>query len=131
MSELDLLRPCLAVIGSLHGFRLASYKVSVRVGGLEVDAVAYYSTPSGQERAVIIELKETDFSRLADQLIARKHLGNYVYGCIALQPYLIMESVWWLNMLLALRTHGIGLITCPNGYPQILLRAKYHKRLEG
>ncbi|AQQ75463.1 hypothetical protein JdFRA1000001_30c [uncultured archaeal virus] len=127
MGEVRLLDPCLREIGRVHDLVLRSYKTNVVVANVEVDVIAYYSTPSGYERTIVLELKETDFPRLVYQLFKRFDIGNYVYGAIALSPYHILQSNEWFRAFIFLRSYGIGLITCPKNDPQILLKAKYRK----
>jgi len=119
--------PSLEIVSSTHRFNLRKYKQHLRVGGIEVDLYAYFTTRSGVERTVLIELKDSDFTKLHKQLVDRVLMANYVYGSINIPAYVILHDNYWSKLLMDLYHMGIGLITWQLHHPQVLLKAKFHR----
>ena len=116
----------LEVIGYTHNLQLESYKQHVRMDRLEIDLYAYFTTVSGVERTVLIELKDSDFPRLYKQLVNRRYLANYVYGSINIPAYVIFQVKRYRQLFHDLLEMGVGLITWQH-YPQVILKARFNR----
>ncbi len=127
--EDSLALPSLVIVGKTHSFELKRYRQHFRVGGIEIDLYAYFTTKSGVERTVLIELKDSDFPKLYEQLLSRVHMANYVYGSINIPAYEILHNPHWRKLLMDLFQRGVGMITWQLKHPQILLKAKFHSNL--
>ena len=121
-----------SLISRVHNFKLLYYRRHKRINHTEIDVYSVWSTPSGKRRTIILELKQTDFTKLVGQALNRREYGDYIY--IVYEGFMgdvfLVGHFLSYNLCLAL-AYNIGVIYYPKSYglPPILIgQAQYIKR---
>ena len=112
-NEDALLPPALKLIQNTHQFvKLYRVEMHKRLGkkNMEFDAIALFFTEKGNLRSVAIELKETNFDKLAEQLIERQPYTHYIYGVFRGNPFYAVRRLMELDLLNTFDEKGIGLL---------------------
>ena len=128
--EDELLPLALTLIKNHHQF-VKLYKVKMherlKEANLEFDAIALFFTDKGHLRSVAIELKETNFDKLIEQLIKRRPYVHYIYGIFRGNPFYAIRRLMEKEYLKTFEEKGIGLIVVDGyGNPHFIFNSQYN-----
>ena len=97
---------------------------------IEIDALVVFTKKISTVRKykIVLELKETDFGKMMQQLLVRRNLGTWAYGVIGLEPNtvirILMQDVSRLKVLIE---YGIGIISMYGNIPVVILESTRKK----
>lgn len=97
---------------------------------IEIDALVVFTKKISTVRKykIVLELKETDFGKMIQQLLVRRNLGTWAYGVIGLEPNtvlrILLQNMSWLKTLVE---YGIGIISMYGNIPVVILESTRKK----